>query len=211
MSCVFLNAVKFTERGKISVIATLSPKSRSIVINVTDTGPGIPLDFLPYLFKPFSREDDSLTRQKEGLGLGLLVAKGLARKIGGDLVCVRSDTNGPKRGSEFELRVPISTGESASRASTPLRPSTPYEQQPETQPVPTSRNRQSSTTQRRNTPKQKGTTPAKSSGSLQPYKASSPLQPSSPSGRNSLPRQAASPARRASVKKALTFDRNLAQ
>ncbi|KAH0542248.1 hypothetical protein FGG08_003370 [Glutinoglossum americanum] len=107
VSCVFLNAVKFTESGKITVTAKLNPKARYIVVTITDTGPGIPQTFLPYLFKPFSREDDSLTRQKDGLGLGLLVAKGLARKIGGDLNCISSDTSGPNKGSVFEIRVPI--------------------------------------------------------------------------------------------------------
>src|ERR1051326_7240284 len=97
ISCVVLNALKFTEEGRISITAKLSSKSRYIVINVKDTGSGIPAAFLPNLFKAFSREDDSLTRQSEGLGLGLLVAKGLSRKIGGDLFCVRSETSGPNK------------------------------------------------------------------------------------------------------------------
>ncbi|GAD96385.1 hypothetical protein PVAR5_5039 [Paecilomyces variotii No. 5] len=108
ISCVFLNAVKFTERGNITVSVTLNRRSQSILISVQDTGTGIPAAFLPNLFKPFSREDDSTTRSKEGLGLGLLVAKGLSRKMGGDLTCVRSSTSGPARGSEFEIRVPVS-------------------------------------------------------------------------------------------------------
>jgi signal transduction histidine kinase/CheY-like chemotaxis protein len=115
ISCVFLNAIKFTEQGNITVTAKLSPKSRYIVIKCTDTGPGIPAAFLPRLFQPFSQEDPSLTRQSEGLGLGLLVAKGLARKLGGDLFCIRADTSGPKRGSEFEMRIPLKAGDSAAR------------------------------------------------------------------------------------------------
>ncbi|KAI9808298.1 MAG: hypothetical protein M1825_004755 [Sarcosagium campestre] len=119
ISCVFVNSVKFTESGRITVTALMSPKSRYIVINVQDTGPGIPKNFLPCLFKPFSREDDSTTRQKEGLGLGLLVAKGLARKIGGDIVCLRSDTTGPMRGTDFEIRVPVSPADASSMPGTP--------------------------------------------------------------------------------------------
>ncbi|KAI9800563.1 MAG: hypothetical protein M1833_003221 [Piccolia ochrophora] len=119
VSCVFLNAVKFTEQGEILVTANLTPKGRSIVITIKDTGPGIPQNFVPNLFKAFSREDDSLTRQKDGLGLGLLVAKGLARKIGGDIVCLRSDTFGPNRGSEFEIRVPLSSSDASSLPGTP--------------------------------------------------------------------------------------------
>lgn len=119
ISCVFLNALKFTETGKITLEATVSPKSRFIIINVKDTGPGIPQDFLPSIFKPFSREDESLTRQTDGLGLGLLVAKGLVRKIGGDLACVRSETSGPNKGTEFEIRIPISPTDANSGRSTP--------------------------------------------------------------------------------------------
>lgn len=121
VSCVFLNAIKFTEQGNITVTAKLSPKTRYIVIRCTDTGPGIPAAFLPRLFQPFSQEDPSLTRQSEGLGLGLLVAKGLARKLGGDLFCIRADTTGPKHGSEFEMRIPLKAG------GAPTRPPSPFD------------------------------------------------------------------------------------
>lgn len=107
ISCVFLNAMKFTDGGQIDVIATLSPAGKYVVITVRDTGKGIPEDFLPNIFKPFAREDNSITRSQEGLGLGLLVAKGLSRKIGGDLVCLRSSTSGPKKGSEFAISIPL--------------------------------------------------------------------------------------------------------
>ncbi|KAL2833422.1 hypothetical protein BDW59DRAFT_169095 [Aspergillus cavernicola] len=120
ISCVFLNAVKFTNSGLITVKATLSDRTNEILVNVHDTGPGIPMTFLPKLFKPFTREDTSTTRSKDGLGLGLLVAKGLARKMGGDLVCVRSSTSGPERGSEFAIRVPVNESE----ASPPVSQST---------------------------------------------------------------------------------------
>jgi len=236
ISCVFLNAIKFTERGIINVTATLSPKSRFLVINVRDTGPGIPQDFLPNLFKPFSREDDSLTRQKEGLGLGLLVAKGLVRKMGGDLVCVRSDTTGPHRGSEFELRVPISGQEQPpnSRTSTPARTRTPTPSGVHAHllsnipPSSSPRHRQSSTTaptpldRRRPTRSDAGPGTGTGGSSKSPdppspalRKASSPLHPSSPSRRNSIvPLPALSPARISSSTsnstRKPTFDRHLA-
>ncbi|KAE8349540.1 hypothetical protein BDV28DRAFT_59254 [Aspergillus coremiiformis] len=121
ISCVFLNAVKFTNNGVITVSATLGRKVNDVLINVRDTGPGIPEAFLPSLFKPFSREDTSTTRSKDGLGLGLLVAKGLARKMGGDLICVRSSTSGPDHGSEFEIRIPTTQPEPRAR---PIIPTT---------------------------------------------------------------------------------------
>ncbi|KAF1953859.1 sensor protein rcsC [Byssothecium circinans] len=125
ISCVALNAIKFTGNGVITLRATLSPKGRYIVINVKDSGSGIPAAFLPNLFKPFSREDDSTTRQSEGLGLGLMVAKGLARKLGGDLFCLRSHVSGPDKGTEFEMRVPITPGEVCSRPATPFSSPSP--------------------------------------------------------------------------------------
>ncbi|KAK4693287.1 hypothetical protein P7C71_g4079, partial [Lecanoromycetidae sp. Uapishka_2] len=182
-----------------------------IVINVLDTGPGIPQAFLPYLFKPFSREDDSLTRQKEGLGLGLLVAKGLARKIGGDLVCVRSDTDGPRRGSEFELRVPLSSAGSTSRASSPSRTPTPAHYDPEI-PAAKSRVRQTSSIERSRAPRSQNTPTGRSSDPSSFAKAVSPLDPTSQSRRNSMSQLVTStPSRRPSTKKAPTFDRNLAK
>ena len=56
------------------------------------------------------------------MGLGLLVAKGLARKVGGDLNLTRSFTEGPQRGSEFELRIPLVADGISSRSNTPFRP-----------------------------------------------------------------------------------------
>ena len=191
VSCVFVNAVKFTEEGKITLRASLTFKAKFVVITVTDTGPGIPEAFQPYLFKPFSREDDSLTRQKEGLGLGLLVAKGLARRIGGDLICVRTAVSGPTRGSEFEIRVPLSTAESNSRAETPTRTPTPsHPSEPKSK----------QTRQKASVSSTRATTQTPDPG---------PLAATSLSQTNPIP--SATPTRRPSAKQAPTFDRNLAQ
>ncbi|KAJ5787181.1 CheY-like superfamily [Penicillium paradoxum] len=119
ISCVFLNAIKFTNNGTITVCATFEPQKNDVFILVRDTGPGIPAAFLPNLFKPFAREDASTTRSKDGLGLGLLVAKGLSRKMGGDLTCVRSSTSGPDRGTEFRIRIPVNQREAEFRPATP--------------------------------------------------------------------------------------------
>lgn len=118
ISCVFLNAIKFTNNGTITVCATVDSRTSDVLILVRDTGPGIPEAFLPNLFKPFAREDASTTRSKDGLGLGLLVAKGLSRKMGGDLICVRSSTTGPDHGSEFQIRVPVNQREACNARGT---------------------------------------------------------------------------------------------
>lgn len=211
VSCIFMNAVKFTEEGRISLRATLSPKARFLVINVVDTGPGIPQAFQPYLFKAFSREDDSLTRQKEGLGLGLMVAKGLARRIGGDLQCVRTDTGGPRRGSEFELRIPLSYTDSDSRATSPARTPTPAHP-PASESTPKSRARRTTSIEHRRMPRSHHTHTASKTPDPFQLKATSPLGPSSFSRRNSLSQQAqVTPSRRPSTKKSPTFDRHLAK
>ncbi|KAL8695474.1 MAG: hypothetical protein Q9218_000052 [Villophora microphyllina] len=212
VSCVFLNAIKFTETGKIRLTAALSPKSRFIMINVEDTGPGIPQNFLPYLFKAFSREDDSLTRQKEGLGLGLLVAKGLARRIGGDLLCIRSDTKGPRRGTHFELKVPITPSDTHSRNTSPAGTPTPSRASLDRPPILDQRRRETKSLDRPRTPRSRPSpATAKTPDPASFRKATTPLQQSSSSRRNSLPPAQSSPARRQSTKKTYSIDRNLAK
>lgn len=127
VSCVFLNAVKFTETGEIVVRVTLDKKRANFVlINIEDTGTGIPEAFIPRLFEPFARENQSITRSSEGLGLGLLVAKGLSRRIGGDLTCVWSSTAPSNHGSNFEISVPIGKRTGNSGEHTPNRPKHPH-------------------------------------------------------------------------------------
>lgn len=206
ISCVFLNAVKFTEAGSISMNANLSPRSNTIVIHIVDTGPGIPQAFLPSLFKPFSREDDSLTRKKEGLGLGLLVAKGLARTIGGDLICARSDTAGPMRGSDFEIRIPISRASRGSRAITPSTAVTTSKRAVDRSSVPHKRR---SSAHKENISRGKLSVTPKPSPLAR--KATSPLAQSTPSRRNSVSQAPSSSARPPSSKKQASYDRNLAK
>ena len=210
VSCIFLNAVKFTEEGKITLTATLSSKARYVVIKVADTGSGIPEAFQPYLFKAFSREDDSLTRQKEGLGLGLLVAKGLARKIGGELTCVRTNVEGPNRGSEFEMRVPLRTGDSGSRAATPSRTPSPGHR--------SSRDFQSPTRARHDSSADLYSQPhsPRTSTFTTTQAPETPIKDSSPPRRKSLSPPKSTPIlpptlRRPSTKQTPKFDRRLAE
>jgi PAS domain S-box-containing protein len=95
------NATKYTERGTVSIcVARTGPR---VVAEVRDTGPGIPADKLEYIFEPFARVDESLTRQTPGTGLGLAIARHLALLLGADLQ-VRSETG---RGSTFTLELPL--------------------------------------------------------------------------------------------------------
>lgn len=118
-TAIIANALKFTsDGGQVKIDIRLSPKLRYFVFTVRDNGCGIPDSFQPRIFQAFSREDESITRHNEGLGLGLLVAKGNARKIGGDLYLVKSSTTGPDKGSHFELKIPICPFDSYARQET---------------------------------------------------------------------------------------------
>jgi two-component system, sensor histidine kinase len=97
------NAVKFTEKGGVSVSVNVDECKRdrlSLVITVADTGIGIPTEKLPQLFDAFFQVDSSTTRRFGGAGLGLAIAQRLTRLLGGVLE-VESE---PQRGTCFRLR-----------------------------------------------------------------------------------------------------------
>jgi hypothetical protein len=74
-----------------------------VVITVRDNGMGISPELLPRVFDLFVQADRTLDRAKGGLGIGLTVVKRLVEVHGGT-VTARSD--GPRRGSEFEVTLP---------------------------------------------------------------------------------------------------------
>ncbi|GAG57601.1 unnamed protein product, partial [marine sediment metagenome] len=94
------NAVKFTDKGKITIKNRLL--KREIAISVKDTGPGIQKEDLKKLFKPFSRILEP-GKFKEGSGLGLHLSKKLANLLGGDIT-VKSKFG---KGSTFKLVLKI--------------------------------------------------------------------------------------------------------
>lgn len=101
VTCVLQNAVKFTENATISIQAIPDLAKQALIITIHDNGPGIEPAFRPRIFEAFARQDSSITRQTEGLGLGLAVAKGIADKLGGSLSLVWTETIGPQQGTVF--------------------------------------------------------------------------------------------------------------
>jgi signal transduction histidine kinase/ActR/RegA family two-component response regulator len=81
------NAVKFTERGGITVRAegALSGSQLALRIHVRDTGIGIPRERIEQVFEPFSQGDNSTSRRYGGTGLGLTIARRLTEMLGGEL------------------------------------------------------------------------------------------------------------------------------
>jgi PAS domain S-box-containing protein len=97
------NAVKFTpEGGHIGV--RLERSGSDVQIRVTDSGEGIPADFLPFIFERFSQADSSTTRRQGGLGLGLAIVRHLAELHGGT---VSAESLGKGLGATFTIRLPL--------------------------------------------------------------------------------------------------------
>lgn len=98
------NAGKYTpEGGDISVKTCL--KNEQVVIEVRDTGVGIPREMLTRVFDLFTQVEPTLDRAKGGLGIGLTVARHLTEMHGGT-VSVKSEGLG--KGSEFSVHLPLS-------------------------------------------------------------------------------------------------------
>ncbi len=82
------NAVKFTDRGQISIRLSVEKQTDSqlwLRYQVTDTGIGISDDVQKYLFEPFRQGDGSWTRRYGGTGLGLAMAKRMVQLMGGQM------------------------------------------------------------------------------------------------------------------------------
>lgn len=96
------NAIKFTPAGG-SIYVNVYDKKDNIVISVKDTGIGIPKDKQASIFKKFVQVDKSLSRSREGSGIGLSLVK--------ELVVLHNGTieleSAPNEGSEFKITLPV--------------------------------------------------------------------------------------------------------
>ncbi|HET6327670.1 MAG TPA: PAS domain S-box protein [Planctomycetaceae bacterium] len=94
------NAIKFTPQGQVRIKARLDDSiadDPKFVVEIQDTGIGIPADKLDSIFNPFTQADSSITRQYGGTGLGLAISRRLAEQLGGG-VTVESEVG---RGTVF--------------------------------------------------------------------------------------------------------------
>jgi CheY-like chemotaxis protein len=104
------NAIKFTAEGSVTIQAwpvTSRSGAEMVAIEVEDTGPGVPPEAASRIFSPFEQVDVSTKRRHGGLGIGLYIARRLARAMGGDIELDSREGEG----SRFTVRLeaPLAT------------------------------------------------------------------------------------------------------
>lgn len=96
------NAVRFTPPdGKISL--TAKAENGWLLLGVQDTGPGIPLESLPFVFERFYRGDESRQQTDRESGLGLAIAKSIVELHGGTITV----ESAPGEGTKFSIKLPV--------------------------------------------------------------------------------------------------------
>ncbi len=106
------NAIKFTERGGISVFVRQARRENGLVetvFEVRDSGEGIAPEKFSLLFQKFSQADSSVTRRHGGTGLGLAISRELTQALGGKI----GVDNTPGEGSTFRFSVVCPAGDSS--------------------------------------------------------------------------------------------------
>ncbi|MFC5303223.1 EAL domain-containing protein [Azospira restricta] len=115
------NAIKFTERGSVTLTIERVDNGRSLRFGVRDTGIGIASEHQAAIFDSFTQADTSTTRRYGGSGLGLAISKQIVGLLGGEIGVVSA----PNQGSHFWFTLPCTVGATlplpapAATASTP--------------------------------------------------------------------------------------------
>jgi CheY-like chemotaxis protein len=118
------NALKFTERGRVSLHLTVVERVAEDVVlqcEVTDTGIGIPYERQSAIFEPFTQADGSTTRSYGGTGLGLTISKKLVEMMGGRM-WMESE---PGRGATFRFTVRLGVQPATAAPAPPAKTAPP--------------------------------------------------------------------------------------
>ncbi len=108
------NAVKYTDPGDAIELAAHTDGTGGVVIEVSDSGLGVPSDALPRIFDRWARADGARTRQRGGAGLGLAIVAAVARAHGG-----RCSVKALPRGTAFRLHLPVRVAPDRAPSPTP--------------------------------------------------------------------------------------------
>ncbi|MCC6459268.1 MAG: response regulator [Saprospiraceae bacterium] len=100
------NAIKFTEKGQITLYCAWSAADSQILVEVRDTGIGIEAAKLPYIFDAFVQAGEHTHLRHSGTGLGLAISKQLITLQGGDIRV----SSTPGQGSVFSFNLPVQAG-----------------------------------------------------------------------------------------------------
>ncbi len=111
------NAAKYTDRGGL-ITVEMRREGDEVRVAVRDNGIGIDAAQLSTVFEMFSQLAPAIERSGGGLGIGLSLSRGLVEAHGGSMAAF---SRGIGQGSEFEVRLPIVTGEAGVRAISPAR------------------------------------------------------------------------------------------
>lgn len=96
------NAIKYTStRGK--VILSAQQNRQGAIVSITDTGIGIPREYLPFIFQRFWRSDQARSHDQSGFGVGLAIAQTIANQHGGKITV----DSKPGIGSCFQVYLPV--------------------------------------------------------------------------------------------------------
>jgi len=98
------NAIKFTDKGKIVVKSRVLEEKGNVLIQVEDTGVGVPSQMQQKLFEKFRQVDGSSTRKHGGTGLGLTITKNLVEMMGGK---IKLESAGEGKGTKVSFTIPI--------------------------------------------------------------------------------------------------------
>ena len=98
------NAIKFTARGHVRLVASINwdASDSRLLVEIHDTGIGIPADRIEQIFLPFEQADCSITGRFGGTGLGLAISRHIVDALGGR-IAVESQ---PGRGTIFRVSLP---------------------------------------------------------------------------------------------------------